>query len=123
MVEENGTNVIQMAVQGEEAASCLIRPNLDLVIVTTRHKEGLCSVKIDATDRTVVLFESINQSAHTIIPKLNGGRMEGDEDPWSRWAVLAVFESIVAYNRPTSWDERRDLSPEKTWTRTIASLA
>lgn len=82
MMEEHGADIIQMSVQGEEASSRLIGPDLDFVIVATGHEKRLGLMKVDATDRAVVLFESINQSAHTIVPELNGGRMQGNEDPW-----------------------------------------
>lgn len=38
MVEENGTNVIQMAIEGEETSSALIRPDLDLVVIPPRYE-------------------------------------------------------------------------------------
>lgn len=96
MVEEHRTDVIQVTVEGEEASSCLVRPHLDLVVVAAGDEERLSPVEVDATDRTIMLFKSINQGAHTIIPKLNGGRVQGDEDPWSGLAILALFESVVA---------------------------
>jgi hypothetical protein len=41
VVEEDGADVVEMAVEGEETAAGLVRPDLDLVVVTTRHEEGL----------------------------------------------------------------------------------
>ena len=99
-MEEDGADIVEVAVEGEEAPACLVRPDLDLVVVTARYKKGLpprqhpavlpsavsphlCLVEVDAADRAIVLFESVNQGAHPIVPQLNGGRVEGDEDPWS----------------------------------------
>jgi hypothetical protein len=60
MMEEDGSDVIEMTVKGEKAAPGLIRPDLDLVIVTARDEKRLCLVEVDTTDRTIVLFETIN---------------------------------------------------------------
>lgn len=87
MVEEDGSDIVEVAVQGEQASPGLIRPNLNLVIVTARDEEGLGVVEIDSSDWTVVLFESINQGPHAVVPQLDGGGVEGDEDPWSRKGV------------------------------------
>lgn len=38
MVEKDSPNVVQMAIQGEETSSALIRPDLDLVIVPARYE-------------------------------------------------------------------------------------
>lgn len=83
MVEEDCTDVVQVSIQCEQAPSCLVGPNLDLVIVAAGHEEGLGSVEVDATNRTIMLFEPINQSAHSIVPELDGGRVERDENPRS----------------------------------------
>lgn len=71
-MEENGANVIKVAIQGEETASCLIRPNLDLVIVTAGYEEGLGFMEVNPTNWAIVFLESIDQSSHTIVPELYG---------------------------------------------------
>ena len=38
MMEEDGPDVVQMAIEREETPPALIRPNLDLVIVSPRHE-------------------------------------------------------------------------------------
>ena len=75
MVEEYGSNIIEMAVQREEAASRLVRPDLDLVIVTARNKKGLGFVEVNASDGAIVFFESVNQCSHSVVPKLDGRRV------------------------------------------------
>ena len=67
-MEENRSDVVEMATESEETPSCLIRPHFDLVIVSTRHKQGLCLVKVNSSDRAIVLFESINECPHTVVP-------------------------------------------------------
>ena len=41
VVEEDGADVVQVAVECKEAAPSLERPDLDLVVVTARYEEGL----------------------------------------------------------------------------------
>lgn len=84
MMEENGSNVIKMAVQRKEASSSLVRPDFNLVIIAARYEEWLCFVKVDTTDWAVVLLKSIDQRAHPIIPELDCGRVKGHKDPWSK---------------------------------------
>lgn len=90
MVEEDGSNVVEMAVQGEQAAPGLVRPDLDFVVITTRNKQGLRLVKVDASNGAIVLFEAIDQSTHTVVPELNRRRVEGDKDPWSIFNVRSI---------------------------------
>lgn len=52
MVEEDGANIIQVAVQCEEAATRFVIPDFDLVIVAAAHEKGLRCVEGDATDGT-----------------------------------------------------------------------
>jgi hypothetical protein len=71
MMEKDCPKIVQMAIQSEEAPACLIRPNLDLVIVPTRNKEGLCFVEVDTPNWAIVLLKPVNQGAHAIIPQLD----------------------------------------------------
>jgi hypothetical protein len=68
MMEEDCSNIIQMPIQSKQASASLIRPDLDLVIISTRNEEGLCLVEVDSSNRPIVLLKSINQSSHAIIP-------------------------------------------------------
>ena len=68
MVEENGPNVVQVAIEGEETSSALIRPDLDLVVVPTRYKQRLCLMEVYASNRPIVLLEPFYQGSHAIIP-------------------------------------------------------
>ena len=38
VVEEDGPDIVQVAVQCEETSPSLVRPDLDLVVVTARHE-------------------------------------------------------------------------------------
>lgn len=67
-MEEYRPHVVQMTIQGEEAAPGLVRPNFDLVIVTPGHEQWLSAVKINTSDGSVVLLESIYQGSHAVIP-------------------------------------------------------
>lgn len=60
MVEEDGADIVEMAVEGEEAAASLERPDLDLVVVTTGNEERLCLVEIDTSYGAIVFFKAVN---------------------------------------------------------------
>ena len=83
MVEENGSNVVEMAVKGEEASSGLVGPDLDLIIVASRNEERLGLVEIDTSNRSIMFLEAINQGSHTVIPELDSRGVKRYEDPWS----------------------------------------
>lgn len=74
-MEENGADVVEMAIQREEASPCLVAPDLDLVVVAATHKQRLRLVEVDAANWAIVLFKSINQSSHAVVPELNSRRM------------------------------------------------
>lgn len=40
-------------------------------------------MEVNASDGSIVLFEAVYQGAHTIVPQLDGGGVERDEDPWA----------------------------------------
>lgn len=67
-MEEDGADIIKMAIEGEETSPGLQRPDLDLVIVTSRDEEGLGLVEVDTAHRAVVLFKAVNKSAHAVVP-------------------------------------------------------
>lgn len=101
MVEEYGPDIVQVAVQREQTSPSLVRPDLDLVVVTARDEEGLGVVEVDSSDRTVVLFEPINQGPHAVIPELDRRGVEGDENPWPRQQVRGRNE-VERGNRITN---------------------
>lgn len=68
MVKENSPNVVQMTVEGEKTPSRLIRPDLDFVVVSTGHEQRLRFVKIDPSNRPIMLFKSVYESTHPVIP-------------------------------------------------------
>ena len=57
-----------MAVKGEEAATSLKRPDLDLVVITSGHEEWLGLVEIDTSYGAIVFFEAVNQGTHAVVP-------------------------------------------------------
>lgn len=68
MVKEDRSDIVQMTVQREDASPCLVRPNFDLVVVSAGHKERLGFVEVDAANGPIMLFKSINECAHAVIP-------------------------------------------------------
>jgi hypothetical protein len=75
MVEEDGSNVIQVSRQGEHASLRVVVPNLDPVVIPARHKHRLGLVEIDPSDWSIMFLVSINESSHSIIPQLYRRRM------------------------------------------------
>lgn len=59
-MEEDRADIIQVAIKRENTASGLVRPNLDLVIVSTGYEERLCFVEVNAADRAIMLFKSVD---------------------------------------------------------------
>jgi len=108
MMKENGPDIVQVTAQCEKTSSCLIRPDLDLIVVTSRHEQGLSLVKINTSNRSVVLLESVNQCAHAVVPQLDGGGMKRNQNPWSRYCVNKVAPIEGGSRMLTAWDERRD---------------
>lgn len=68
MVEKDRPHVVQVAVEREQTSPCLVAPDLDLVVITTGHEQRLRLVEIDASHRSIVFFEAINECSHAIIP-------------------------------------------------------
>lgn len=68
MMEKDRPDIVEVPIEGKEAPSSLIRPDFDLVVVTTRNEEWLSLVKVDPTNRSIVLLESVNQCPHSIVP-------------------------------------------------------
>lgn len=87
VVKENRPHIVQMAVQREKASPRLVTPHFDLVVITSGNEEGLRLVEVDASDGTIVLFESVNKSSHPIIPQLDGRGMKRHKDPWPEMGI------------------------------------
>lgn len=68
MVKENSPNVVQMTIEREKTPPRLIRPDLYFVVVSTGYEQRLGLVEIDASNRPIVLFETVYQSTHPVIP-------------------------------------------------------
>lgn len=82
-MEKDGSDIVQMAIQSEQAPSSLVRPDLDLVVVAAGNEERLGLVEVDTADWAIMFLESVDKRAHSVVPQLNSRRVEGDEDPWS----------------------------------------
>jgi hypothetical protein len=68
MVEKHRSNVVQMAVEGEETAPSGEGPDFDLVVVSSGYEERLGAMEIYASHRSIMLFEPVDQGAHAVIP-------------------------------------------------------
>jgi len=104
VVEEDRPHIVQMAIERKQTPPCLVRPDLDLVVVPTRDKEGLRFVEVNASYWAVVLFEAIDQCAHAVVPQLNCGGVEGDEDPWpGAMSVLHSTQTLWGKSHLLGW--------------------
>eukprot|EP00117_Sycon_ciliatum_P042067 scpid19236/ scgid30660/ len=81
MVEFGRSHIIQMTEESEQASLHFVIPDLDLVIVSSGNKQWLVAVKINSTNRSVMLIKPLNQCAHTIIPKLDISIVQARQDP------------------------------------------
>ncbi len=59
VVELNRPNVVQVPQQREKAAAQLVVPYLDFVIISARDNERLNLVKINTTNRAIMLVKSL----------------------------------------------------------------
>lgn len=73
VVEEHGSDEVQVSGQSEEALTGVQGPDLDGVVVTTRDEDWLSRVEVDATDRSLVALETVKQGAHSVVPQLDRG--------------------------------------------------
>lgn len=111
VVKERCSNVIQMTEQREKTLSLLIVPDFDFVVVTTRHKQWLLTMKRYTTNRpyefffvckfyifawfilkqyqwteslcvqTIVFVEFVYHCGHSIVPELDDATMQWGEHP------------------------------------------
>jgi hypothetical protein len=86
-----------MAIQCEQTPPGLVVPDLNLVVVTTRHEQGLSRVEIDSSNGAIVFFKAINESPHAVIPELDCGGVEGDENPWSGYTEVSADAPTCCY--------------------------
>ena len=68
VVKKYRSYVVQVAIKSKKAASSLIGPDLDLVIIPAGYEERLCLVEVNTPDWAVVFLESIDQRSHAVIP-------------------------------------------------------
>ena len=67
-MELNCPDIIQVPQKSKETTAEFVIPDFDFVVITSTDQQGLGHVKIDSTDGSIVLFETINDSAHAIVP-------------------------------------------------------
>jgi hypothetical protein len=68
MMEKDSSHIVQVPRQGKQTTLGVVVPDLDSIIISSRHKHGLGLVKVNASDRAIVFFISINQGAHAVVP-------------------------------------------------------
>lgn len=68
MMEEDGADIIQVSIQSEETSPGLMRPDLDLVVISAGDEQRLSLMKVYTSDRSIMLFEAVNEGPHAIVP-------------------------------------------------------
>jgi len=68
MVEENSTNVVKVTIERKKTPPRLMRPDFDLVVVAPRNEQRLRIMEINAPYWSIMFLETVNESAHTIVP-------------------------------------------------------
>jgi hypothetical protein len=81
-MELHGANIVEVAVEREEAAVGLVVPHLDFVVITSGDEERLGGVEVDSADGPVVLVEAVEEGAHAVVPHLDHPAVEARQDPW-----------------------------------------
>ena len=94
MVEEDGTDVVEMAVKCKETFACLVVPDFDLVVVTTTDQERLGRVEADASNRAIVLLKSVVDGTGLVVPKLNGAVVKRRSQEGKAWVEGDTLDPI-----------------------------
>ena len=63
-MEHSGPDVVKMTQQREDAASLLVIPHFDLIIVSARDKKRLLFVEIHSSHGSIVLVKLVKKRAH-----------------------------------------------------------
>jgi hypothetical protein len=58
-MEKNSPDIVHVSVERDDAPLDLVIPDFDLEVVAAGNKQGLGKMEIDASDRPLVLVESI----------------------------------------------------------------
>lgn len=71
MMEEGGSDVVEVSEESKKAASQFVVPHLDFVVISSRYKQRLLFVEINSSDGAIMLVKLVNQCAHPIVPQLD----------------------------------------------------
>lgn len=82
-MELDSADIVDVTEEGEKTFALLVVPDVDLVVVTAGYKKRLDGMESYATNRTDVLFKSVDENTKTVIPKLDYAVMKRGEDPWT----------------------------------------
>ena len=83
VMEHRGSDVVKMTQEGEDTSPLFIVPDLDLVVITSRHKQRLLLVEVHPTHRSIMFIKLVQESAHSVVPQLDNSIMKGGQHPGS----------------------------------------
>lgn len=67
-MKPDSAHVVEMSCESELASPRLVAPYFDLVIISTRHKDGLAGMKLHASHGPVVINEPIDERSYPVVP-------------------------------------------------------
>ena len=67
-MEEYCSHVVQVAIQGKQTPPSLVVPDLDFVVVSSGHEQGLSRVEVNTSNGAIMLFKAVNKSSYAIVP-------------------------------------------------------
>ena len=94
-VKLHRTDVVKVADQVEETSLELIVPHFDLVVVTSRHKQGLRAVKANTAHRSLVLFELVDHDLHAVVPQLEAAIVQRSQNPRPPWVESQALDAVA----------------------------
>ena len=71
-VKLDGSDVVQVPQQGEQATAEFVIPNFDFVVIAAGDDQWFEEVEVDTADGSVVFFEAVDYGAYAVVPSFVG---------------------------------------------------
>jgi len=68
VMEERGANIVQVPKQREKTAPELVIPHLNLIVISSRDKQWLLLMEVNASYWTIMFIKLVNKGTHPIVP-------------------------------------------------------
>ena len=70
-VELHRPHIVSMTCEREHALLGLVVPDLDSMVISSTDKHGLCIMKCDTSNWTIMVFELIDESLGSVIEQID----------------------------------------------------